>query len=73
MAITAAAAGIERRKGAMRCTGMMGSYIIRGGSADVDATFEGGYRSQAAIDAIMRASVSRSWERVATCLHSASE
>ena len=68
MAATAAAAGLERRKAACGV-----DSIIRGRSADIDARFEDGYRSQAAIDAIMRASVSRSWERVATCLHSASE
>ena len=50
---------------------MMGSFIdsiIRGSAGDVAATFEDGYRSQAAVDAVMRASASRSWERVATGL-----
>jgi predicted dehydrogenase len=54
---------------------MMGSFvdsIIRGRVGDMDATFEDGYRSQATIDAIMRASASRSWERVATGLDESS-
>ncbi len=35
---------------------------------DIDATFEDGYRSQSAIDAIMKAGKSRRWEPVATSL-----
>lgn len=35
---------------------------------DIDATFEDGYRSQSAIDAIMKAGKSRTWEPVATSL-----
>ena len=34
----------------------------------IDATFEDGYRSQSAIDAIMKAGKSRRWEPVATSL-----
>ena len=37
---------------------------------DIDATFEDGYRSQSAIDAIMKAGKSRRWEPVATSLDS---
>ncbi len=54
---------------------MMGSFIdsiMRDRAGVTDATFEDGYRSQAAIDAIMRASASRRWERVATGLDPAS-
>ena len=35
---------------------------------DIDASFEDGYRSQSAIDAIMKAGKSRQWEPVATSL-----
>jgi len=37
---------------------------------DIDATFEDGYRSQSAIDAIMKAGESHTWEPVATTIDS---
>ena len=48
---------------------MMASFVdavLRGKSGEFDATFEDGYRSQSAIEAVLEAGRSKRWEPVAT-------
>ena len=42
--------------------------VLSGESQEHHATFEDGYRSQAAIDAVIKAASSSRWEPVATSL-----
>ncbi len=50
---------------------MMCAFIesmLRGRAAATDATFEDGYRSQSAVDAVLKGGRSKRWEPVATKL-----
>jgi alkylhydroperoxidase family enzyme len=51
---------------------MLGSFVdavLRGGiDPEHDADFEAGFRSQAAMDAVVAGATSRRWEPVATAL-----
>jgi predicted dehydrogenase len=61
-----AAAGDGKPHGVTRMIHAWVDNVLAGKVSHMDATFEDGYRSQSAIDAIMKAGESHAWEPVAT-------